>query len=62
MTDVILQLNNVDKSYFIDKMPVPVLKKVNFTVMNGEYVAIMGPSGSGKSSVAPELAACTIGW
>ena len=51
MTDVILQLNNVDKSYFIDKMPVPVLKKVNFTVMNGEYVAIMGPSGSGKSTM-----------
>ena len=51
MTDVILQLNNVDKSYFIDKMPVPVLKKVNFQVLNGEYVAIMGPSGSGKSTM-----------
>jgi putative ABC transport system ATP-binding protein len=51
MPDIILQLNNVDKSYFIDKMPVPVLKKVNFQVLNGEYVAIMGPSGSGKSTM-----------
>ena len=51
MSDVILELRNVDKSYYIDKMPVPVLKKVNFKVMNGEYVAIMGPSGSGKSTM-----------
>ncbi len=51
MPDIILQLSNVDKSYFIDKMPVPVLKKVNFQVLNGEYVAIMGPSGSGKSTM-----------
>ena len=30
---------------------VPVLKDVNLTVQPGEMVAVMGPSGSGKSSL-----------
>ena len=37
------------------KIPVPVLKNINFSMEEGEYVAIMGPSGSGKSTVAIAL-------
>ncbi|MCI5648254.1 MAG: ABC transporter ATP-binding protein [Fusicatenibacter sp.] len=33
------------------KLPVPVLKNINFTMEEGEYVAIMGPSGSGKTTL-----------
>jgi putative ABC transport system ATP-binding protein len=44
-------LKDIDKDYMQDKLPVPVLKKVNFNVSDGEYVAIMGPSGSGKSTM-----------
>ena len=48
---MLLQLKDIDKDYMQDKLPVPVLKKINFNVSDGEYVAIMGPSGSGKSTM-----------
>ncbi len=48
---MLLQLKDIDKDYMQDKLPVPVLKNVNFNVAEGEYVAIMGPSGSGKSTM-----------
>lgn len=48
---MLLQLKNINKDYMQDKLPVPVLKQVNFSVEDGEYVAIMGPSGSGKSTM-----------
>lgn len=51
MSDIILELKNVDKAYYLDKTPVPVLKNIHFSVSDGEYVAIMGPSGSGKSTM-----------
>ena len=51
MSDIVLQLKNVDKDYKLDKLSVPVLKNISFTVSDGEYVAIMGPSGSGKSTM-----------
>ncbi len=35
------------KTYIVNKRQNNVLKNVNFTVSEGEMVAIMGPSGSG---------------
>ena len=46
---MILELKGIYKEYQQGKMKVPVLKDVNFSMEEGEYVAIMGPSGSGKS-------------
>lgn len=48
---MILNLQNIFKTYQQDKLEVPVLKDVCLTVDEGEYVAIMGPSGSGKTTL-----------
>ena len=48
---MILALENICKEYMQGKIPVPVLKNINFSMEEGEYVAIMGPSGSGKTTL-----------
>ncbi|MGN0315846.1 MAG: ABC transporter ATP-binding protein [Fusicatenibacter sp.] len=48
---MILELREICKDYMQGKLPVPVLKNINFTMEEGEYVAIMGPSGSGKTTL-----------
>ena len=48
---MVLNLQHIFKSYYQEKLEVPVLKDINFTVQEGEYVAIMGPSGSGKTTL-----------
>ena len=48
---MILELENICKEYMHGKIPVPVLKNINFSMEEGEYVAIMGPSGSGKTTL-----------
>ncbi len=47
----IIQLENIQKSYFMGKEPIPVLKGISFNILKNEYVALMGPSGSGKSTL-----------
>ena len=48
---MILELENICKEYMQGKIPVPVLKNINFSMEEGEYVAIMGASGSGKTTL-----------
>src|SRR5580692_10823308 len=47
----IIQLQDIEKSYLMGKMPLPVLKGVSLNILKNEYVALMGPSGSGKSTL-----------
>ena len=48
----IIELKDICKSYFIgDNEELKVLKNINLTVNNGEFVAIVGASGSGKSTM-----------
>ncbi len=47
----IIQLNDLRKSYFMGKQPLPVLIGVSLNIFRNEYVALMGPSGSGKSTL-----------
>ena len=42
---------NLDKTYFGDGVATSALQSVSFSIKAGEFVAIMGPSGSGKSSL-----------
>ena len=43
-----LRLNKVNKYYKVGTHSLHVLRDVDFQVEDGEFVAIMGASGSGK--------------
>jgi putative ABC transport system ATP-binding protein len=47
----IIHLENIQKSYFMGKHELQVLKGVSLDILKNEYVALMGPSGSGKSTL-----------
>ena len=50
MSDTVIRIENLDKSYRTSAGSFPALKKVTLSIDAGEFVAIMGPSGSGKST------------
>ncbi|MBR1663176.1 MAG: ABC transporter ATP-binding protein [Ruminococcus sp.] len=47
----ILEVNDLCKTYIVNKRQINVLRNINFHVDKGEMIAVMGPSGSGKSSL-----------
>lgn len=46
-----LCVDGVSKSYTIDDRQVPVLKDIHLVVWPGEFVTLLGPSASGKSTL-----------
>lgn len=46
-----IELSNVRKVYYKDRIEVPVLEDLNLSVNAGEFIVLMGPSGSGKSTL-----------
>lgn len=48
---MLIDIRNLNKSYFLGDTEVPVLFDINLQIEENEYVAIMGPSGSGKSTL-----------
>ena len=47
----IIHLLDIQKSYYMGKQELKVLKGINLDIFKNEYVALMGPSGSGKSTL-----------
>ena len=43
-----IKFENITKTYLMGKQELTVLKGINLEIKDGELVAIMGPSGSGK--------------
>jgi putative ABC transport system ATP-binding protein len=46
-----VSLLDVYKSYQVGDVETPVLKGISFNITKGEFVAIVGPSGNGKSTL-----------
>jgi ABC-type nitrate/sulfonate/bicarbonate transport system ATPase subunit len=44
-------ISDVSKSYSTDRGLLPVLRDIDFSVANGEFVAMVGPSGCGKTTL-----------
>jgi len=47
----VLEVENVTKTFVMEKSKIMVLDNVNFSVGNDEFVCLVGPSGCGKSTM-----------
>jgi ABC-type lipoprotein export system ATPase subunit len=57
-----IQLKNIDRSYKAGAGQLWVLRRIHMEIQPGEFVTIMGPSGSGKSSLLNILGLLDDDW
>ena len=50
MNQTVIDIQGITKTYVNGKLSVPVLHGIDLVVNKGEFVSIMGPSGSGQST------------
>lgn len=48
---MLLETENIFKTYQQGKDPIPILKGISLAIPKGEFISIMGASGSGKSTL-----------
>ena len=51
MSNPILDVNCLCKTFIVNKYSTNVLQNINFSMDENEFVTVMGPSGSGKSTL-----------
>ena len=54
--DTLVQVKDISKHYYVGDQTVEALKGISFDVRRGEFVAIVGPSGNGKSTLLNMIA------
>lgn len=59
---IMIELNNIEKSYALAAGRQWVLRNVNLTIGEGDFLSIMGPSGSGKTSLLSALGLLDSDW
>lgn len=47
----VIVLKDITKTYYQNKMSNPILKEINFEVQKGDFISILGKSGTGKSTL-----------
>lgn len=47
----LIELKGVTKSYYKERIRIPVLSNITLVIREGEFMAFMGPSGSGKTTL-----------
>ena len=51
MSNKVIELQNIKRNFIVGDETVHALRGVSFSIMEGEFVTIMGTSGSGKSTL-----------
>src|SRR5258707_12358827 len=62
MERTMIELKNLERSYKTGHTETWVLRRVNLSIREGEFVTVMGPSGAGKSSLLNGLAMLDDQW
>ena len=57
MSEPLVCIKNLYKSFFRDSIEIKVLEDIHLEVKSGEFLGLMGPSGSGKTTLLNIIAA-----
>ena len=60
MSDVVVDVRGVYRTFEAETAPVRALRGANLTLTTGEFVAVMGPSGCGKSTLLNIIAGLDV--